>query len=110
MIIEVWGVGAGLTVVSATYVASVVFVTGIGNLNQSESVDTDSVFGNFVSGLVYIKNNSIILTVIMITCAFGGFGKSHMQVVPAMLKTLLGNLGQLISACFFLPRGGFSYR
>ena len=101
VIIEVWGVGAGLTVVSATYVASVVFVTGIGNLNQSESVDTDSVFGNFVSGLVYIKNNSIILTVIMITCAFGGFGMSHMQVVPAIAKDTLGIGAADIGLLFF---------
>ena len=90
VIIEVWGVGVGLCVVAATYVASVVFVTGIKKLERPEPADAESVFRNFSNGLVYIKDNSVILTVIITSCAFGGFGMSHMQVVPAIAKDTLG--------------------
>jgi len=90
VIIEVWGVGASLSVVAATYVASVIFVLKIGKLSRSLPSATESVFRNFANGLVYIKNNSTVLTVIIITCAFGGFGMSHMQVVPAIAKDTLG--------------------
>ena len=101
VIIEVWSVGAGLAVVAGTYVASVGFVIGIGNLNQSAAVDKESVFRNFVTGLAYIKNNSMIFTVIIITCAFGGFGMSHMQVVPAIAKDTLGVGAADIGLLFF---------
>ena len=70
-------------------------------MNQLESVDTESVFSNFVGGLAYIKNNSVILTVIIITCAFGGFGMSHMQVVPAIAKDTLGVGAADIGLLFF---------
>ena len=101
VIIEVWGVGAGLGVVAGTYVASVVFVIGIGKIAQSRPVDTESVIGNLISGLAYIRNNSMILTVIIITCAFGGFGMSHMQVVPAIAKDTLGVGAADIGLLFF---------
>ena len=89
VIIEVWGVGVGLCVVAATYVASVVFVTGIKKLDRPEPADAESVFRNFSNGLVYIKDHAVILTVIITSCAFGGFGMSHMQVVPAIAKDTL---------------------
>ncbi|MEE3015157.1 MAG: MFS transporter [Chloroflexota bacterium] len=101
VIIEVWGIGAGLCVVAATYVASVVFVTGIRKLDRTASDDAESVFRNFSNGLVYIKNNSMILTVIIVSCAFGGFGMSHMQVVPAIAKDTLGVGAADIGLLFF---------
>ena len=101
VIIEVWGVGVGLCVVAATYVASVVFVTGIKKLDRPEPADAESVFRNFSNGLVYIKDNSVILTVIITSCAFGGFGMSHMQVVPAIAKDTLGVGAADIGLLFF---------
>tara|TARA_B100001765_G_scaffold150021_1_gene96165 strand:+ start:52 stop:1326 length:1275 start_codon:yes stop_codon:yes gene_type:complete len=101
VIIEVWGVGASLGVVAATYVASVGFVKRIGKLDRPTRADTESVVRNFSSGLGYIKNNPMILTVIIITCAFGGFGMSHMQVVPAIAKDTLGAGAADIGLLFF---------
>jgi predicted MFS family arabinose efflux permease len=101
VIIEIWGVGASLSVVAVTYVASVIFVLKIGKLDRTIPSATESVFRNFANGLVYIKNNSMVLTVIVITCAFGGFGMSHMQVVPAIAKDTLGVGAGDIGLLFF---------
>ncbi|NQW23929.1 MAG: MFS transporter [SAR202 cluster bacterium] len=90
VIIEVWGVGTTLFVVAACYLMSVVFVSRIGRIPRSVPMATQSVFRNCADGLVYIKNNPTVLTVIVITCAFGGFGMAHQQVLPAMAKDVLG--------------------
>ena len=90
VIIEVWGVGVSLLVIAGCYVVSTALVAKIGPIRRSLPATAQSVFRNFSDGLVYIKNNPMVLTVIIITCAFGGFGMSHMQVVPAMAKDVLG--------------------
>ncbi|MCH7736905.1 MAG: MFS transporter [Chloroflexi bacterium] len=90
VIIVVWGVGASLGVIAGCYVASVLFVGKMGPLSRSLPPAAQSVFRNFADGVVYIKNNPTLLTVIVITTAFGGFGMSHMQIVPAMAKDVLG--------------------
>ena len=90
VIIEVWGVGESLAFIAGCYVLSVLLVGKIGPISRSVAPATQSVFRNFAEGVVYIKNNPMVLTVIIITCAFGGFAMSHMQVVPAMAKDVLG--------------------
>ena len=90
IIIEVWGVGESLAFIAGCYVLSVLLVGKIGPTSRSVAPATQSVFRNFAEGVVYIKNNPMVLTVIIITCAFGGFAMSHMQVVPAMAKDVLG--------------------
>ena len=90
IIIEVWGVGESLAFIAGCYVLSVLLVGKIGPTSRSVAPATQSVFRNFAEGMVYIKNNPMVLTVIIITCAFGGFAMSHMQVVPAMAKDVLG--------------------
>ena len=90
LIIEVWGVGASLFVIAGCYAVGVAFVGKIGRIRRSLPAAAQSAIRNCVDGLVYVKNNPIILTVIIITCAFGGFGMSHLQVIPAMAKDALG--------------------
>ena len=90
VIIEVWGVGESLAFIAGCYGLSVLLVGKIGPTSRSVAPATQSVFRNFAEGVVYIKNNPMVLTVIIITCAFGGFAMSHMQVVPAMAKDVLG--------------------
>ena len=90
VIIEIWGVGASLAVISGCYLVSLACVAKIGALPQSPKPAAQSVFRNFADGVVYIKRSPMVFTVIIITCAFGGFGMSHMQVVPAMAKDVLG--------------------
>ena len=90
VIIEVWGVGASMFGIAGCYLVSVVFVSRIGAIPRSLPPAAQSVFRNFADGVVYIKKNPVVLTVLIITCAFGGFGMSHLQVVPAMAKDVLG--------------------
>ncbi len=90
VIIEIWGVGASLGFIAGCYVFSVIMVGKIGPIVRSTAPAAQSVFRNFADGVIYIKNNPTVLTVIVITCAFGGFAMSHMQVVPAMAKDVLG--------------------
>lgn len=90
-IIEVWGVGASLLVIAGCYIVSVACVAKIGRTGQPAPSATQSVFRNFSDGLTYIKNAPVVLTVIVITCSFGAFGMSHLQVVPAFAKDVLGS-------------------
>jgi len=89
VIIEVWGLGTGLFVIAACYIVSLACVAKIGRTSQPKPSGTQSVFRNFADGLSYIKNSPVVLTVVVITCGFAGFGMSHMQVVPAMAKDVL---------------------
>jgi len=88
-IIEYWGVGASLYVIAGCYIMSVACVAKIGPIRRSAPSAAQSVFRNFADGLNYIKSNPVVLTVIVITCSFGAFGMSHLQVVPAMAKDVL---------------------
>ena len=90
VIIEVWGLHESLLVIAGCYVVSVACVAKIGPISRSASSAAKSVFRNFADGLIYIKTIPLILTVIVITCTFGGFGMAHMQVLPAIAKDTLG--------------------
>jgi MFS family permease len=89
VVIEVWGLSASLFAISVCYAVSMAFVAKIGRTSQPAPSTGQSVFRNFTDGLSYIKNNPMVLTVIVITCSFGGFGMSHFQIIPAMAKEVL---------------------
>ena len=88
-IIEIWGLAASLFAIAACYLLSMACVAKIGPTSQRASSSSQSVFRNFADGLSYIKNNPMVLTAIVITCSFGGFGMSHFQIIPAMAKEVL---------------------
>ena len=92
---SVWGIGTGLVVNAAFYGASVLFllpirwrssVSGPGGAAPAR----EPLLRNFVNGLSVIKNTPVLLTVIVLACSFGGFGMSHLQVIPAFAKDQLG--------------------
>ncbi len=89
-VIEVWGLSAALLAIAGCYLVSIACVAKIGRTRQPSPVTAQSVFRNFADGISYIKNNPVVLTVIVITCSFGGFGMSHLQILPAMAKDTLG--------------------
>ena len=88
-IIEVWSLGASLLVIAGCYVVSVACIARMGRTSQPAPTATQSAFRSFSDGLIYIKNNPVVLTVIVIGCTFGAFGMSHLQVVPAIAKDVL---------------------
>ena len=90
VIIEVWGLAAGLFVIAGFFVLSVACVAKIGRTRQVAFSASQSVFRNFAEGFAYIKRSPVLLTVIVVTCTFGAFGMAHNQIVPAMAKDVLG--------------------
>lgn len=104
VIIEVWSLSASLFVIAGCYAVSIICVAKIGRTAQAVKATSGSVFRNFADGISYIKNNQVVLTAIVITCSFGGFGMSHQQVIPAMAKEVLG-VGAAGVGLLFLASG-----
>ena len=104
VVIEAWGIAASLFVIAGCYVVSMVCIGRIGRTNQTARAVGQSVFKNFTDGVAYIRSNPVVLTAIVITCSFGGFGMSHQQVIPAMAKDVLGT-GAAEAGLLFLASG-----
>ena len=86
---DVWGMGTGLAANAVFYGLSVVFLLPIRGSFKSEQVVREPLVQNFVNGFAAIKNSPVLLTVIVLACSFGGFGMSHLQVIPAFAKDQL---------------------
>lgn len=104
VVIEVWGIGASLFVISGCYILSMACIGKIGRTSQTARATGQSVIKNFTDGVAYIRSNPVVLTAIVITCSFGGFGMSHQQVIPAMAKDVLG-VGAAGVGLLFLASG-----
>ena len=89
-VIDQWGLGVALFLNSSFYGASVLCLSRIGRQPRRPSLEQPSLLRNFVDGLVQIRNAPVLLTVIVLTCSFGGFGMSHLQIIPAFAKDQLG--------------------
>ena len=87
---DVWGIGTGLIANAAFYGASVLFLLPLAWTSSAAAPAREPLFRNFVNGLSVIKNSPVLLTVIVLACSFGGFGMSHLQVVPVFAKDQLG--------------------
>ena len=88
---DVWGIGTGLMANAAFYGASVVFLLPIAWRSSAAAPVREPLLRNFINGLSIIKNTPVLLTVIVLSCSFGGFGMSHLQVVPVFAKDQLGS-------------------
>ena len=87
---DVWGLGAGLAANAVFYGLSVLFILQISGSFKAASAAREPLLRNFVNGFSAIKNSPVLLTVIVLACSFGGFGMSHLQVIPAFAKDQLG--------------------
>ena len=87
---DVWGIGTGLIANAAFYGASVLFLFPIAWTSSAAAPAREPLVQNFINGLSVIKNSPVLLTVIVLACSFGGFGMSHLQVVPVFAKDQLG--------------------
>ena len=88
---SVWGIGAGLIANAAFYGASVFCLIPIRWASSAAAPAREPLLQNFINGLSVIKNTPVLLTVIVLACSFGGFGMSHLQVIPAFAKDQLGS-------------------
>ena len=87
----VWGIGTGLIANAAFYGASVLCLVPIRWTSSAAAPAREPLLQNFLNGLSVIKNTPVLLTVIVLACSFGGFGMSHLQVIPAFAKDQLGS-------------------
>ena len=88
---DIWSVGTGLLANAACYGFSVLLMIPVRWTSVTAAPARDPLIQNFVNGLSAIKNSPVILTVIVLACSFGGFGMSHLQVIPAFAKEQLGS-------------------
>ena len=88
---SVWGIGTGLIANAAFYGASVLCLIPIRWTSSAAAPAREPLLQNFINGLSVIKNTPVLLTVIVLSCSFGGFGMSHLQVVPVFAKDQLGS-------------------
>ena len=88
---NVWGIGTGLMANAAFYGASVFFLIPIRWKSIAAAPAREPLLRNFINGLSVIKNTPVLMTVIVLACSFGGFGMSHLQVIPAFAKDQLGS-------------------
>lgn len=86
----VWGIGAGLAANAVFYGISVLFLSPIHWTSSAAAAVREPLLQYMTNGLSVIRNSPVLLTVIVLTCAFGGFGMSHLQVIPAFAKDHLG--------------------
>ena len=88
---NVWGIGTGLIANAAFYGASVLCLIPVRWTSSTAAPAREPLLQNFINGLSVIKNTPVLLTVIVLACSFGGFGMSHLQVVPVFAKDQLGS-------------------
>ena len=86
---DIWDVGTGLLANAAFYGLSVLLLVPIRWVSSTAAPVRDPLVQNFINGLSVIKNSPVLLTVIVLACSFGGFGMSHLQVIPAFAKDQL---------------------
>lgn len=104
LLIEGWGLGSGLLFNASCYGLSVVCLARISQSQTLITGDSQPWLENIRDGLTYMRNTPVVLTVLVITCAFGGFGMSHLQVIPAFAKDVLGS-GAAGTGLLFLASG-----
>ena len=86
---DAWGLGTGLAANAVFYGLSVVCLLPISGSFKAAEVSREPLLRNFANGFTAIKHSPVLLTVIVLACSFGGFGMSHLQVIPAFAKDQL---------------------
>ena len=90
-VIDQWSINAALFINASCYVVSVFAVSRIRLPAKERPSASQSLLRNFIGGLAQIRYSPVLLTVIVLACSFGGFGMSHLQVIPAFAKDQLGS-------------------
>ena len=90
-VIDVWSISNALFMNASFYVVSVLCVSRISAPPSRPKPASVPFSRNFVDGLTHIRDAPVLLTVIILACSFGGFGMSHLQVIPAFAQDQLGS-------------------
>ena len=91
VLIDLWGMGLVLLLNAACYGASVLLLAMVRGTFSRPGAGDRSLLGHVGEGLAVIRDTPMLLTVLVMTCFFGGFGMSHLQVIPAFAKEEFGS-------------------
>ena len=89
VLIDQWGLGVVLAMNAACYGASVLLLSMVRGKFLRPQVSGQPLLRHIGEGLSVIRDTPILLTVLVVTCFFGGFGMAHLQVIPAFAKEQL---------------------
>ena len=91
VLIDQWSIGLVLVLNAACYGASVLLLVMVRGTYGPSGAGRQPLFRHIGEGLAVIRDTPMLLTVLVMTCFFGGFGMAHLQVVPAFAKDQLGS-------------------
>ena len=89
VLIDQWGMGVVLVLNAACYGASVLLLTMVRGTFSRPGTNRQSLLRHIREGVSVIRDTPMLLTVLVVTCFFGGFGMAHLQVLPAFAKEML---------------------
>ena len=91
VLIDQWGIGVVLALNAVCYGASVLLLAMVRGTYSRPGASRQPLLHHIGEGLKVIRDTPMLLTVLVITCFFGGFGMAHLQVIPAFAKEQLGS-------------------
>ena len=106
VLIDQWGMGVVLVLNAACYGASVLLLTMVRGTFSRPETSRQSLLRHIREGVSVIRDTPMLLTVLVVTCFFGGFGMAHLQVLPAFAKEMLGSSASEVG----LPAPGLWHR
>ena len=91
VLIDHWNIGMVLVLNAACYGASVLLLFMVRGTYRPPETNRQPLLRHIGDGLSVIRDTPLLLTVLVMTCFFGGFGMAHLQVIPAFAKEQLGS-------------------
>ena len=91
VLIDQVGLGLVLVLNAVCYGASVLLLGMVRGSYRSAGAGHQPLLSHVGEGLSVIRDTPVLLTVLVMTCVFGGFGMAHLQVLPAFAKEQLGS-------------------
>ena len=89
VLIDQWGLGLVLALNSGCYGASVLLLSMVRGSYRNPGAGRQPLLRHIGEGLSVIRDTPMLMTVLVMTCFFGGFGMAHLQVIPAYAKDML---------------------
>ncbi|MCI0770762.1 MAG: MFS transporter [Chloroflexi bacterium] len=90
VIISLAGMGAQYVAIGAVNIAAVIFLLGARDVGQAAPRERESVLTNFVGYFQLLRENRILMTLMLLTGATEIFGFTHQSVLPVYARDVLG--------------------
>ena len=95
-IIAQWGVGWAWLVAVCIFATSGVILTTLRGVGTREGRSDKSVNSEFIEGLNYVRNNPVVILILLSTLVNGLLGRSFIELLPAVSgRLLMGGASEL---------------